>query len=79
MLLQRGVYVGPVVSPGVQPGQERLRFFVTSEHTEDQLRSTAELVTEVIGLLPQLGGALTMSKAEAMIEELMGTEGSHAD
>ncbi len=72
VLLQRGVYVGPVVSPGVQPGQERLRFFVTSEHTEEQLRSTADLVTEINGLVPQLGSALTMSKAAAMIEELIG-------
>lgn len=72
MLLQRGVYVGPVVSPGVPPGQERLRFFITSEHTEAQLASTADLVAEVIGLLPQLGGALTMSNAAAMLQEVIG-------
>lgn len=71
VLLQRGVYVGPVVSPGVQPGQERLRFFVTSEHTEEQLRDTADLLAEVIGLAPQLGSALTMSNAALTVEGMM--------
>jgi 8-amino-7-oxononanoate synthase len=72
MLLQRGVYVGAVLSPGVPPGQERLRFFVTSEHTQEQLRSTADLVAEVVGLIPRIGDALTMSNAAAKIQELLG-------
>jgi 8-amino-7-oxononanoate synthase len=73
VLLQRGVYAGPVVSPGVPLGQERLRFFVTSEHTEEQLRGAADLVTEAIDLIPKLGAALTMSNAKEMIE-LIGAE-----
>jgi 7-keto-8-aminopelargonate synthetase-like enzyme len=72
MLLQRGVYVGPVVSPGVQPGHERLRFFVTSEHTEDQLRATAEVVAEVVSVATQSVGALTMSNAATVIGEMTG-------
>jgi 7-keto-8-aminopelargonate synthetase-like enzyme len=70
ILLQRGVYVGPVAAPGVQAGQERLRFFLTSEHTEDQLRCTADLVAEVVGLAAQLGGAVTMSSVATLVEEL---------
>ncbi len=72
MLLQRGVYVGPVVSPGVPPGQERLRFFVTSEHTEEQLRRTADLLIEVIESIAQLGSALTTSDIVAMAQEMVG-------
>jgi 7-keto-8-aminopelargonate synthetase-like enzyme len=72
MLLQRGVYVGPVVSPGVLLGQERLRFFVTSEHTEEQLSRSADVIAEVIGLLPQFGDALTMSNVAAMAQEIFG-------
>ena len=72
MLLQRGVYVGPVASPGVQPGQERLRFFVTSEHTEEQLRATAELVAEVVAVATQGGGVFTMSNVGSVIEEMTG-------
>jgi 8-amino-7-oxononanoate synthase len=72
MLLQRGVYVGPVVSPGVPPGQERLRFFVTSEHTEEQLRSTADLVSEVIELATRLANGLSMSNARDLVTEMVG-------
>lgn len=60
LLLQRGVYVGPVASPGVGPGQERLRFFVTAEHTEEQLITTADLVAEVVGLATEVGAAIAM-------------------
>ncbi|AVH23493.1 aminotransferase class I/II-fold pyridoxal phosphate-dependent enzyme [Nocardia cyriacigeorgica] len=47
-LLQRGVYAGNISAPAVPAGQERLRFFVTSEHTDDQLTSTADLLAEAI-------------------------------
>ena len=72
MLLQRGVYVGPVVSPGVPPGQERLRFFITSEHTEEQLRRAADQVNDVIGSIAQVGSALTTSDIVAMAQETVG-------
>lgn len=55
LLLQRGVYVGPIGAPAVPPGQERLRFFLTSEHTEDQLKNAADLVVEVVELATKLG------------------------
>jgi 8-amino-7-oxononanoate synthase len=84
VLLQRGVYVGPMVSPGVKAGQERLRFFVTSEHTDEQLHSTADLVAEVFGLLNQLpirigeaGGALTMSNAAEVVAEMIAAADHH--
>ncbi|WP_067535588.1 aminotransferase class I/II-fold pyridoxal phosphate-dependent enzyme [Nocardia crassostreae] len=47
-LLQRGVYAGAISAPVVPVGKERLRFFVTSEHTERQLMSTADLLAETI-------------------------------
>jgi 8-amino-7-oxononanoate synthase len=71
------VYVGPVVTPGVQPGQERLRFFVTSEHTEDQLKTTADLVAEVVGLASQVGTLVTMPNAAAVIAEMTGAARPH--
>ncbi|MEU4343515.1 aminotransferase class I/II-fold pyridoxal phosphate-dependent enzyme [Nocardia sp. NPDC023852] len=48
-LLENGVYAGLISSPAVPAGQERLRFFVTSEHTEEQLATTVDLLTETIG------------------------------
>lgn len=54
LLLQRGIYVGPVTAPAVQPGQERLRFFITSEHNHDQLERAADLVAEAVGIATKL-------------------------
>ncbi|WP_040797612.1 aminotransferase class I/II-fold pyridoxal phosphate-dependent enzyme [Nocardia higoensis] len=53
-LLQRGVYAGNISAPAVPAGQERLRFFLTSEHTEDQLVRAADLLAEAIGHARQL-------------------------
>ena len=47
-LLQRGIYAGAISAPAVPAGQERLRFFLTSEHTQDQLEFTADQLAEVI-------------------------------
>ncbi|MFB8007866.1 aminotransferase class I/II-fold pyridoxal phosphate-dependent enzyme [Nocardia sp. NPDC056000] len=49
-LLQRGVYAGAISAPAVPVGKERLRFFITSEHTAQQLISTADLLAETIAL-----------------------------
>ncbi|MEC3915814.1 aminotransferase class I/II-fold pyridoxal phosphate-dependent enzyme [Nocardia sp. CDC160] len=53
-LLQRGVYAGAISAPAVPVGKERLRFFVTSEHTEAQLISTADLLAETIAAAEQI-------------------------
>ncbi|MET9258854.1 aminotransferase class I/II-fold pyridoxal phosphate-dependent enzyme [Amycolatopsis sp. NPDC004079] len=37
-LYERGVVVDPILHPAVEEEQTRLRFFITSEHREDQLR-----------------------------------------
>ncbi|WP_327117895.1 aminotransferase class I/II-fold pyridoxal phosphate-dependent enzyme [Nocardia sp. NBC_01730] len=47
-LLENGVYSGLISSPAVPAGRERLRFFITSEHTEEQLTKTVDLLTETI-------------------------------
>jgi len=39
-----GINVGPMISPAVPHGKARLRFFLTSEHTEEQIRSTVKAV-----------------------------------
>ena len=70
VLMQAGIYVGPVAAPAVQPGQERLRFFLTSEHTEDQLITTADVVAEVVALASQSGNSFTMSDATTVIHDL---------
>jgi len=38
----RGINVQPIFYPAVEEGKARLRFFISAEHTEEQLRLTAE-------------------------------------
>ncbi|MFR9753263.1 aminotransferase class I/II-fold pyridoxal phosphate-dependent enzyme [Nocardia sp. 004] len=47
-LLQQGVYAAFITAPTIPAGQERIRFFLTSEHTPEQLLSTADLVAKTV-------------------------------
>lgn len=51
MLFDAGVFVNPVLSPGVQPGRELLRTSYMATHTRDQL-------DEVLGTFEQVGKQL---------------------
>jgi 7-keto-8-aminopelargonate synthetase-like enzyme len=53
-MLQRGIYVGPVSAPAVPAGSERLRFFLTSEHTEPQMATAGDAVVEAVALAARL-------------------------
>ena len=37
----------PILYPAVPEGEARIRFFLSSEHTAEQLRHTVDLLTEV--------------------------------
>jgi 7-keto-8-aminopelargonate synthetase-like enzyme len=39
-LLDAGINASPILYPAVAAGDERIRFFITSEHTEDQIDHT---------------------------------------
>jgi 7-keto-8-aminopelargonate synthetase-like enzyme len=43
-LFTSGINTSPIIYPGVPINAARLRFFVTSEHTADQIRSTVRTV-----------------------------------
>jgi 8-amino-7-oxononanoate synthase len=45
-LFARGINVQPILYPAVEESAARLRFFVTSRHTEKQIRATVEAVAE---------------------------------
>ncbi len=51
LLLERGVYVNPVVSPATPVGQALLRTSYTATHTKEQLDFAAEKIAEVIEIL----------------------------
>ncbi len=45
-LFQRGINVQPILYPAVEESAARLRFFITSLHTEEQIRSTVAAISE---------------------------------
>ena len=45
-LFERGINVQPILHPAVEEKAARLRFFITSRHTEKQIRDTVDAVTE---------------------------------
>jgi 8-amino-7-oxononanoate synthase len=46
MLFDKGINVQPILHPAVEEKAARLRFFITSAHTEEQIRYTVNALTE---------------------------------
>ncbi len=51
MMHERGISVQPILHPAVEEEGARLRFFVNTLHTNDQLSRTADALAEVLGQL----------------------------
>lgn len=45
-LFQRGINVNPILHPAVEENLARLRFFLTSDHSPDQIRHTVAVLAE---------------------------------
>lgn len=45
-MFERGVNVQPILHPAVEEAAARLRFFLTSSHSEEQIRQTIDLLVE---------------------------------
>jgi 8-amino-7-oxononanoate synthase len=56
-LFRRGINVQPIIHPAVPERASRLRFFLTSEHTPDQIRDTVNAVAEELAAIDK-GGSL---------------------
>ncbi len=56
-LFRRGINVQPIIHPAVPERASRLRFFLTSEHTADQIRDTVNAVAEEFAAIEK-GGSL---------------------
>ena len=65
-LYKRGINVQPIIHPAVPERASRLRFFITSEHTPEQIRETVDAVAEELAAIEK-GGSL--------IEQLMAKRG----
>ena len=55
MLLERGVYVNPAVTPVVPEHQCLLRTSYTATHTKEQMDECVAKIKEVLDLLPPIG------------------------
>ncbi len=51
LLLERGVYVNPVVTPATPPGQALLRTSYTATHTKEQMDKAIDAIVEVLKIL----------------------------
>ncbi|WUF74296.1 aminotransferase class I/II-fold pyridoxal phosphate-dependent enzyme [Streptomyces nojiriensis] len=47
-LFTRGVVADPIFHPAVEEGQSRLRFFITSEHREEDIRRAVSVLAEEV-------------------------------
>ena len=52
-LLGRGINANPIIYPAVPEDKARLRFFVTSCHSEEQIRYTVKALAEELALLTE--------------------------
>jgi 8-amino-7-oxononanoate synthase len=50
MLLERGINARPILYPAVREAAARVRFFLTAEHTEDQIVQAVETLADVVRL-----------------------------
>ena len=48
VLFERGINVQPMISPAVPNDEARLRFFVSSEHTDEQLREAVRATADAV-------------------------------
>ncbi len=62
-LFQRGVNALPIIHPAVQLKTDRVRYFITSEHTRDQLSYAARVTREELDLLANKGRHSLRAKA----------------
>lgn len=51
LLLERGVYVNPVITPATPPGMALLRTSYTATHTKEQMDKTMKEIKEVLDIL----------------------------
>ncbi|TSE01534.1 aminotransferase class I/II-fold pyridoxal phosphate-dependent enzyme [Skermania sp. ID1734] len=49
-LLKRGINVNPIIYPAVPEDLARLRFFITSCHSEEQIRDTVKILAEELAV-----------------------------
>ncbi len=65
-LMAAGVNALPIIHPAVPEGQARLRFFITSEHTPDQIDEAVQLTAECLEKLVAANFGIASLDRQAM-------------
>ena len=58
-LFLQGISVQPIIYPGVVENSARLRFFLSSAHTKEQINKTIKLVASLMTEKIQVGNTVT--------------------
>jgi 8-amino-7-oxononanoate synthase len=66
MLLDAGINVQPMVAPAVPNDGARLRFFISCEHTQEELETTVQRLVTAIRLLDRIGAGTAPERASAV-------------
>lgn len=67
-LFQKGINVQPIMYPAVEEAAARLRFFITSTHTEEQIRQTVKVLSIEWEKLQTAGSIAPATPVEASLE-----------
>jgi NifB/MoaA-like Fe-S oxidoreductase len=69
-LLAAGINALPIIHPAVPEGMARLRFFITSQHTEEQIRETVAMTAEKLKDLTERNFGLASIDVQQMMKML---------
>ena len=58
LLLERGINAQPILYPAVRESAARIRFFLTAEHSEDQIVSAVATMADVVAETAEMAGAV---------------------
>ncbi len=69
-LFERGINVQPIMYPAVAEAESRLRFFITSEHSVEQIRQTVDAMRELLPGFSEFvaGNELRMDQAATSLK-----------
>ena len=74
-LLAEGINVLPIIHPAVPEGMARLRFFITCNHTEEQIRHAVKLTAEKLKDLQDRNFGLAALDMDKMMQLLPTSQG----
>ena len=77
-MFDRGVSVQPIMHPAVEERAARLRFFLTSKHSEEQIRATVAIIAEELAKIDLRFGKLA-GYQNGSVNGANGVNGSSSD